>query len=84
VSRRPGVRDPLVEAHVPGCRTRIAAECAVPIECHHGYDVCPECDPCTCSRAGECVVCRRPRTLVDGERCSACKCDAYVGSGGAS
>ncbi len=20
------------------------------IECEHGYDVCPECDPCTCGK----------------------------------
>jgi hypothetical protein len=34
--------------HVPECRYRIAAALSVGIECEHGYDVCPNCDPCTC------------------------------------
>lgn len=25
---------------------------AVAIECKHGFDVCPKCDPCTCGRGG--------------------------------
>lgn len=45
--RRLRVRTP--EEHRQGCRTRTAATCAVPIECEHGYDVCPRCDPCTCA-----------------------------------
>lgn len=32
----------------PKCRFRVSSTCAVPIECDHGYDVCPMCDPCTC------------------------------------
>jgi hypothetical protein len=24
--------------------------CPVGIECQHGYDVCPTCDPCTCEK----------------------------------
>lgn len=34
--------------HKPGCKFREAVTCAVGIECPHGYDVCPKCDPCTC------------------------------------
>ncbi len=34
--------------HVESCRFRISATCAVGIECEHGRDVCPTCDPCTC------------------------------------
>ena len=34
--------------HDASCRLRVAMTCAVPIACEHGYDVCPECDPCTC------------------------------------
>lgn len=30
------------------CRATIALRCPVGIECRHGYDFCPECDPCTC------------------------------------
>ena len=33
----------------PRCAYLIAVTCAVPIECEHGYDACPECDPCTCA-----------------------------------
>lgn len=35
----------------PKCRFRVSATCPVPVECDHGYDVCPECDPCTCATA---------------------------------
>lgn len=39
----------IIEGHPdPECRFRRSATCPVPIECDHGYDVCPECDPCTC------------------------------------
>jgi hypothetical protein len=37
--------------HKDGCQYRLAVTCAVGIECKHGYDVCPECDPCTCDEA---------------------------------
>lgn len=37
------------QLHKLGCTFRLAATCAVPIECQHGYDVCPTCDPCTCA-----------------------------------
>lgn len=36
--------------HVESCRYRIARASSVAIECDHGYDVCPTCDPCTCPR----------------------------------
>jgi hypothetical protein len=34
--------------HRPSCRFRVSILCPVGIECEHGYDVCPKCDPCTC------------------------------------
>ncbi len=37
--------------HDKNCRMYIAANCAVGVECPHGFDVCHVCDPCTC--AGE-------------------------------
>lgn len=37
--------------HLPECAFRIASECAAAIECEHGFDCCPTCDPCTCRRA---------------------------------
>lgn len=36
------------ENHRDDCTFRIAASSAVGIECEHGRDVCPTCDPCTC------------------------------------
>lgn len=38
----------LKSRHADDCRFRIAATCAVGIECDHGRDCCPICDPCTC------------------------------------
>jgi hypothetical protein len=34
--------------HKPDCPFLRAQVCSVGIECDHGYDVCPTCDPCTC------------------------------------
>lgn len=34
--------------HAQGCKFRTSATCAIPIACDHGFDVCPDCDPCTC------------------------------------
>lgn len=34
--------------HKESCPFRRAVACPVAIECEHGYDVCPTCDPCTC------------------------------------
>lgn len=34
--------------HDETCKLRIAATTPVGIECDHGRDVCPICDPCTC------------------------------------
>lgn len=36
-------------SHQATCKFRRAATCAVGIECEHGRDCCPICDPCTCS-----------------------------------
>lgn len=41
----------ILATHGKGCDYRRAATCAVPIECEHGFDVCPTCDPCTCKPA---------------------------------
>lgn len=37
-----------IAAHKPDCKFLRAVAGAVPIECEHGFDVCPRCDPCTC------------------------------------
>ena len=36
------------KVHAEDCRFRKALLCPVSIECEHGWDVCPKCDPCTC------------------------------------
>jgi hypothetical protein len=41
------------EAHAEGCPQWRAMVCSVPIECEHGHDVCPKCDPCTCKPKGK-------------------------------
>lgn len=40
------------EKHEEGCRFRRAAALKVELACDHGFQACPECDPCTCG-AGE-------------------------------
>lgn len=40
----------VIEKHDSNCKYRKAATCPVGIECDHGYDVCPICDPCTCEK----------------------------------
>lgn len=40
-----------VRDHDEGCPYRRAVTCAAAIECEHGYNVCPRCDPCTCERS---------------------------------
>lgn len=39
--------------HKPDCTFWRALSGPVAIECEHGYDVCPICDPCTCQDAAE-------------------------------
>lgn len=39
----------IIGAHKEKCKLRVSSICPIPIECTHGYDVCPECDKCTCS-----------------------------------
>lgn len=34
--------------HSLDCPHWHAVNAGVGIECEHGYDVCPKCDPCTC------------------------------------
>lgn len=43
----------IIESHEERCPFRLAATCAVGIECEHGRDVCPTCDPCTCESTDE-------------------------------
>jgi hypothetical protein len=38
----------VLKRHEIGCKFRFSVTCPVAIECEHGYDVCPICDPCTC------------------------------------
>jgi len=42
----------ILAAHKKGCAYRLSATCSTPIECEHGYDVCPKCDVCTCESTG--------------------------------
>lgn len=35
--------------HARYCDLRVSAECAMPVACEHGRDVCPICDKCTCA-----------------------------------
>ena len=39
-----------VQGHDDDCAFARSASCAVPVECEHGYDVCPICDPCNCEK----------------------------------
>jgi hypothetical protein len=41
--------DGATSRHTDGCVQRKAATGAVGIECEHGFDCCPRCDPCTCA-----------------------------------
>jgi hypothetical protein len=61
-SRTPGIDEPdapckcghiacvcdIIAVHRPKCPFRLSATCPVGIECKHGRDTCPKCDPCTC------------------------------------
>ena len=38
----------ILKRHRPQCKFLKAACCPVGIECEHGRDVCPLCDPCEC------------------------------------
>ena len=38
--------------HKKECLFLRAVSCSVGIECDHGFDVCPICDPCTCDHGG--------------------------------
>lgn len=40
----------MAEGHDKSCRFAISTRCTTPVECEHGYDVCPTCDPCTCTK----------------------------------
>lgn len=51
--------------HAADCRLYIAATLQFGIECDHGYDVCPQCDPCNCG-AGVSVPSVCPRSDQGG------------------
>ncbi len=36
------------KTHKQGCRYLKSLSCWIAIECEHGLEVCPTCDPCTC------------------------------------
>lgn len=38
-----------LKKHTSSCKFLAAVKCPIGIECPHGYDVCPLCDPCTCN-----------------------------------
>jgi len=38
----------IAKGHKRSCKFRAALVSSAAIECEHGYDVCPKCDPCTC------------------------------------
>ena len=40
----------LAVGHKTDCLFFRAVACTTPIACEHGYDCCPECDPCTCAK----------------------------------
>ena len=44
------IKPALAHGHHYRCKFRVAETCAIPIVCKHGFDVCPQCDPCTCSK----------------------------------
>lgn len=46
--------DDLGFKHKPGCPRLVSMTGAAAIECPHGYDSCPICDPCTCEET-ECI-----------------------------
>ena len=52
----------LLSLHTSDCELRLAIECSTPVECQHGYDVCPHCDQCTCCVGGH----------GDDDRCEHC------------
>lgn len=46
--------------HKEDCPYQKAMSNPVGIECKHGYDVCPECDPCTCKQDNARKTCYLP------------------------
>jgi hypothetical protein len=60
-------------AHASACRWRTALFCPVGIACDaHGYDVCPECDRCSCGHPETpfpAFVANAPRCLAGQPRC---------------
>ena len=39
--------------HQKECSYRKAATSPIGIDCPHGYDVCPQCDPCNCTEKAD-------------------------------
>lgn len=42
--------------HKEDCRYLAAMRLSVELECEHGFQACPECDPCDCGAGGEVPV----------------------------
>lgn len=40
--------DVFLQEHLPKCPYVLASAGVAPVECEHGFDCCPICDPCTC------------------------------------
>lgn len=38
----------VIQTHKVKCRYRMAAQLSVELPCTHGFQACPDCDPCTC------------------------------------
>ena len=58
--------------HKKNCPYYRAMTCAVGIECAHGYDVCPMCDPCTCDDKKNKTDSKKLPNLLVGPLCSKC------------
>jgi len=54
-----------VKGHKVKCKFRVSTLCAVPIECEHGFDVCPQCDPCTCGSLPKTRPGKRNKRVAD-------------------
>jgi len=54
---------PEKERHHEHCWYLQAVSCSAAIECPHGHDVCPQCDPCTC-RLNQALTRRQSKFVV--------------------
>ena len=47
-ARKTGAAEAKPRLHDPDCNFLRAMRGTMLVECEHGYDVCPRCDPCSC------------------------------------